>query len=119
MAAESAGQAADAGPRAGDLSGDLAGDLAGKLARDTEAALREGGLLSQADPGFVEREVQLRLADAVAHAVAERATLVAEAGTGVGKTFAYLVPLLLSGRRALVSTATKSLQDQLFRSSEG
>ena len=86
----------------------------GDLARDTEAALREGGLLSQADPGFVEREVQLRLADAVAHAVAERATLVAEAGTGVGKTFAYLVPLLLSGRRALVSTATKSLQDQLF-----
>ena len=114
MATESAGQAADAGPRAGDLPGDLAGDLAGKLARDTEAALREGGLLSQADPGFVEREVQLRLADAVAHAVAERATLVAEAGTGVGKTFAYLVPLLLSGRRALVSTATKSLQDQLF-----
>jgi ATP-dependent DNA helicase DinG len=39
---------------------------------------------------------------------------VAEAGTGVGKTFAYLVPLLLAGRRALVSTATKSLQDQLF-----
>ena len=66
------------------------------LVRNTEAALREGGLLSQADPGFVEREVQLRLADAVAHAVAERATLVAEAGTGVGKTFAYLVPLLLS-----------------------
>jgi ATP-dependent DNA helicase DinG len=44
----------------------------------------------------------------------ERETLVAEAGTGVGKTFAYLVPLLLSGGRALVSTATKSLQDQLF-----
>jgi ATP-dependent DNA helicase DinG len=86
----------------------------GDLVHDTDAALREGGLLSQADPGFVEREVQLRLADAVAHAVAERATLVAEAGTGVGKTFAYLVPLLLSGRRALVSTATKSLQDQLF-----
>ena len=102
MAAESAGQAADVNAFADDL------------ARHTDAALREGGLLSQADPGFVEREVQLRLADAVAHAVAERATLVAEAGTGVGKTFAYLVPLLLSGRRALVSTATKSLQDQLF-----
>ena len=102
MAAESAGQAADANAFADDL------------VRHTEAALREGGLLSQADPGFVEREVQLRLADAVARAVAERATLVAEAGTGVGKTFAYLVPLLLSGRRALVSTATKSLQDQLF-----
>jgi ATP-dependent DNA helicase DinG len=44
----------------------------------------------------------------------QRETLVAEAGTGVGKTFAYLVPLLLSGGRALVSTATKSLQDQLY-----
>ena len=87
---------------------------AGDLARATDEALRNGGLLSQADPGFVEREVQLQLAEAMARAIDERATLVAEAGTGVGKTFAYLVPLLLSGRRALVSTATKSLQDQLF-----
>ena len=58
--------------------------------------------------------MQDRLAAAVAGAVEARTALVAEAGTGVGKTFAYLVPLLLSGRRALVSTATKSLQDQLF-----
>ncbi|MDP9045963.1 MAG: ATP-dependent DNA helicase [Pseudomonadota bacterium] len=50
----------------------------------------------------------------VARAIDERSALVAEAGTGVGKTFAYLVPTLLSGARALVSTATKSLQDQLF-----
>ncbi|MBP6901842.1 MAG: ATP-dependent DNA helicase [Burkholderiaceae bacterium] len=77
-------------------------------------ALTEGGALSQADPGFVQRPQQLALAAAVAEAVARRETLVAEAGTGVGKTFAYLVPLLLSGRRALVSTATKSLQDQLY-----
>ncbi|HEY6135448.1 MAG TPA: ATP-dependent DNA helicase [Rubrivivax sp.] len=54
------------------------------------------------------------MAQAVARVLDERGTLVVEAGTGVGKTFAYLVPLLLSGRRALVSTATKSLQDQLF-----
>ncbi|HEX6016668.1 MAG TPA: ATP-dependent DNA helicase [Burkholderiaceae bacterium] len=54
------------------------------------------------------------MACAVAQAIEGRQALVAEAGTGVGKTFAYLVPLLLSGRRALVSTATKSLQDQLF-----
>ena len=47
-------------------------------------------------------------------AIEARSALVAEAGTGVGKTFAYLVPALLSGARALVSTATKSLQDQLF-----
>jgi ATP-dependent DNA helicase DinG len=80
----------------------------------TRAALSLGGALSQADPGFVERAQQLQLAQAMAHAIAGREALVAEAGTGVGKTFAYLVPLLLSGRRALVSTATKSLQDQLF-----
>ncbi len=54
------------------------------------------------------------MAAAVADALEGRSALVAEAGTGVGKTFAYLVPLLLSGHRALVSTATKSLQDQLF-----
>ena len=60
-------------------------------------------------------DVQLQLAHAVADAIDQRSTLVAEAGTGVGKTSAYLVPLLLSGeRRAIVSTATKSLQDQLF-----
>lgn len=77
-------------------------------------ALSAGGDLAAGDPGFVERSAQLAMARAVAQAIEERSALVAEAGTGVGKTFAYLVPLLLSGRRALVSTATKSLQDQLF-----
>ena len=84
------------------------------LRQATRRALVRGGSLAQADPGFVQREQQLALADAMAQAIDQRQTLVAEAGTGVGKTFAYLVPLLLSGRRALVSTATKSLQDQLF-----
>ena len=88
--------------------------VASDLARITRQALGPGGALALADPGFVEREPQIQLADAMARAIADRATLVAEAGTGVGKTFAYLVPLLLSGGRALVSTATKSLQDQLF-----
>ncbi|HWH84264.1 MAG TPA: ATP-dependent DNA helicase [Burkholderiaceae bacterium] len=78
------------------------------------AAFARGGALAQADPHHVEREVQLRMALGVARAIDERTALVAEAGTGVGKTFAYLVPTLLSGARALVSTATKSLQDQLF-----
>ena len=86
----------------------------GALARATRDALGPHGALAQAEPGFVERDVQQQLAAAMASAVDDHATLVAEAGTGVGKTFAYLVPLLLSGRRALVSTATKSLQDQLF-----
>lgn len=90
------------------------GGEAGELARATRDALGPQGALAQADPHFVERDVQQQLAAAVADAVETHATLVAEAGTGVGKTFAYLVPLLLSGRRALVSTATKSLQDQLF-----
>jgi len=70
--------------------------------------------LARADAAYVEREVQQRFAQAVAEALDRRGALVAEAGTGVGKTFAYLVPLLLSGGRALVSTATKSLQDQLY-----
>jgi ATP-dependent DNA helicase DinG len=80
----------------------------------TRAALSAGGALSRHDPQHVQREVQLRMAEAVARAIELREALVAEAGTGVGKTFAYLVPTLLSGARALVSTATKSLQDQLF-----
>ncbi len=54
------------------------------------------------------------MAQAVAHAIEQVQTLVVEAGTGIGKTYAYLVPVLLSGRRALVSTATRALQDQLF-----
>ncbi len=77
-------------------------------------AFANDGPLAQADPHFLPREAQDQLAAAVAQAIEDRAPLVAEAGTGVGKTFAYLVPLLLSGRRALVSTATKSLQDQLY-----
>jgi ATP-dependent DNA helicase DinG len=77
-------------------------------------ALAQGGALARHDERHVEREVQLRMAQAVGEAIESRSALVAEAGTGVGKTFAYLVPTLLSGARALVSTATKSLQDQLF-----
>ena len=84
------------------------------LAERVAAVFTADGPLARSDPGFLPREAQGVLAEAVAHAVEERGTLVAEAGTGVGKTFAYLVPLLLSGQRALVSTATKSLQDQLF-----
>lgn len=88
----------------------MSSDLADRVA----AAFDSDGALARHDPSFLPREPQDRLAAAVARAVEERGTLVAEAGTGVGKTFAYLVPLLLSDRRALVSTATKSLQDQLF-----
>ena len=79
-----------------------------------EAALSNGGALSAADPNHVERAVQIEMGLAVAAAIDDRAALVVEAGTGVGKTYAYLVPTLLSGARTLLSTATKTLQDQLF-----
>ena len=84
------------------------------LQESVAAAFGRGGALAQADDSHVEREVQLRMALGVAEAIEKRSVLVVEAGTGVGKTFAYLVPALLSGARAMVSTATKSLQDQLF-----
>ena len=72
------------------------------------------GDLALADPGFKPREAQTRMALAVGQALQTQRDLIVEAGTGVGKTFAYLVPVLLSRRRCLVSTATKALQDQLF-----
>ena len=84
------------------------------LEEAVRAAFARGGALARADANHVERDVQLRMALGVAQAIDERTALVAEAGTGVGKTFAYLVPAMLSGARVLVSTATKSLQDQLF-----
>jgi ATP-dependent DNA helicase DinG len=84
------------------------------LAAQTAAALAPAGLLAEGDAGYIWRSGQAAMAEAVARAIDDRSALVAEAGTGIGKTYAYLVPLLLSGRRAVVSTATKSLQDQLF-----
>ncbi len=84
------------------------------LAKEVAAAFAADGALARNDEYLTQRAVQQRMAQAVAQALGERSALVVEAGTGVGKTFAYLVPLLLSGQRALVSTATKGLQDQLF-----
>lgn len=74
----------------------------------------ESGLLSQNDPYFKPRAGQTQMAMAVARCIEQGKTLVVEAGTGVGKTYAYLVPALLSGERVVLSTATKALQDQLF-----
>src|ERR1700737_2394301 len=73
-----------------------------------------GGPLERALPDFKVRRQQLRMAERVAAAVDSRQTLAVEAGTGTGKTFAYLVPALLSGARILISTGTRTLQDQLF-----
>ena len=79
-----------------------------------EDAFSVNGPLSRAIDGFTPRAGQEAMAVAVADTLEQGGALVVEAGTGVGKTFAYLVPALLSGERVLVSTATKALQDQLF-----
>ncbi len=73
------------------------------------------GPLAQAVPGYHPRKAQLELAQAIEETLLNRATLIAEAGTGTGKTWAYLVPAFLSGSKVLVSTGTRTLQDQLFR----
>src|SRR5690606_19844054 len=73
------------------------------------------GPLAMAIPGYRPRQAQLEMARAIEEAIDERSTLVAEAGTGTGKTWAYLVPAFLSGVKVLVSTGTRNLQDQLFR----
>jgi ATP-dependent DNA helicase DinG len=65
-------------------------------------------------PGFQPREGQAWMAEAVADALAKNGQLVVEAGTGTGKTFAYLLPALMSGRKTIISTGTKALQDQLY-----
>ena len=81
---------------------------------DLEDIFGEGGPLERALPGFRVRREQLRMAQRVADALAARESLIVEAGTGTGKTFAYLVPALFSGARILISTGTRTLQDQLF-----
>jgi len=86
----------------------------GWLLDEVREAFAPGGMLSRADAHFTPREAQTRMAVAIAETLQAKAVLAVEAGTGVGKTYAYLAPLLLSGQRCLISTATKSLQDQLY-----
>ena len=72
------------------------------------------GALGKAIPGFQPRQAQLDMAEAVAQTIRGEGQLVVEAGTGTGKTFAYLVPALLSGKKTIISTGSKNLQEQLF-----
>jgi ATP-dependent DNA helicase DinG len=72
------------------------------------------GALSKVIPGYQPRSAQLEMAEAIAGAIKQKRHLIAEAGTGTGKTFAYLVPAILSGKKVIISTGTKNLQDQLF-----
>ncbi len=85
------------------------------LGIDLAAVFGADGPLARTLPAYRFRTQQLEMAEAVARAIAERSPLLAEAGTGTGKTFAYVVPALLSGGKVIVSTGTKTLQDQLFQ----
>ena len=81
---------------------------------DLASIFGHDGLLAKHLQGFRTRPAQLAMALAVQRAIADKSTLIAEAGTGTGKTFAYLIPAIMSGKRVVVSTGTKNLQDQLF-----
>ncbi len=80
-----------------------------------DSVLGSGGHFERQIPGFIPRKGQLRLAAAVHDSIRDGALLIAEAATGTGKTYAYLVPALLSRRTTVISTASKALQDQLIK----
>ena len=85
------------------------------MAKESAAELlADAGPLASELSGFAARAEQIDLAGAIEGILEARGVLVAEAGTGIGKTLAYLVPVLTAGQRAIVSTGTKTLQDQLF-----
>src|SRR5258708_30103503 len=79
-----------------------------------QRAAAADGPLAEKVQGFKQRAQHLEMAEAIYDAIERMGVLVAEAGTGTGKTFAYLVPALLAGGKVILSTGTKTLQDQLF-----
>ncbi len=81
---------------------------------DTKQFFSNEGALSTVISGYQARSAQIEMAEAIANAISTKQHLIAEAGTGTGKTFAYLVPAILSGKKTIISTGTKNLQDQLF-----
>ncbi len=86
---------------------------AGKIA-SLHQFFAPGGVLSKTHPAYEFRRGQLQMAQAVEEALQEKRHLIVEAGTGTGKTLAYLVPVIRSGKRVIISTGTKNLQEQLF-----
>jgi ATP-dependent DNA helicase DinG len=84
------------------------------MRQQVSAAFAAKGALAQHIAGFNARDAQLQMAQAVADVITDGGALVVEAGTGTGKTYAYLVPALLSGKKVVLSTGTKNLQEQLF-----
>src|SRR5262245_43740249 len=84
------------------------------LKESVRAIFADKGAQARTLDGYEPREGQRRRSEAVASVIDEGGTLLAEAGTGTGKTLAYLVSAILSGRRVLISTGTKNLQEQIF-----
>jgi ATP-dependent DNA helicase DinG len=82
--------------------------------KSIEDILGEKGALASSFEGFEFRPVQVEMAALISEAITDRCQAVIEAGTGTGKTMAYLVPLILSGKKTVISTATKTLQEQIF-----
>jgi ATP-dependent DNA helicase DinG len=89
-------------------------DATPPIAAHLAAAFERGGALDRSVAGYRPRTQQLEFAQAVHDTIESHGVLIAEAGTGTGKTFAYLVPALLAGGRVIISTGTKTLQDQLY-----
>lgn len=85
-----------------------------RLSSVVSADLRQGGMLSQRLPGYEERLAQVEMASLVSRAITEHVPAIIEAATGTGKSLAYLLPIVRSGQVAIVSTANKALQEQLF-----
>ncbi len=81
---------------------------------ELESFFSGDGSLSKVIPGYLPRTAQLEMAESIAKAIDKKTNLIAEAGTGTGKTFAYLVPAIFSRKKVIISTGTKNLQDQLF-----
>jgi len=79
-----------------------------------EEIFGRNGLIARNHPDYEYRPGQLAMAQAVAEALDQRRHLLVEAGTGIGKTLAYLIPAIATGRRVIVSTGTKNLQEQIF-----
>jgi ATP-dependent DNA helicase DinG len=108
-----ASEAADHAPSSGDAHAASAKQAASQSAQ-LATMFADTGTLATAIPGYRPRASQQKMAEAVAKAIAENDTVIVEAGTGTGKTFAYLVPAMLWGGKVILSTGTKNLQDQLF-----
>lgn len=82
--------------------------------RQASDVLSGNGPVAKLIKGFSPRQQQQEMADLIARTLVENGSLICEAGTGTGKTFAYLVPALLSGKKVIISTGTRHLQDQLY-----